>query len=185
MRGAGSSQTCVHQVSITAPSKPIQPSKQTQLLLDQMSQSKNDDQSRWDQLLDNFNLLFNRMTDMGITQQELKTQIELSNAKVDQCAKDQQFISKQVQANGQAVAQLTMRQFEEDNKSAGSQSESLESDDETPSFQNVFSKSKMSYKAEPHKYQKPKLESQRIDSVPHHTLSKMYFPKFDGNHPRI
>ena len=94
-----------------APSKPSdpKPSKQTQILLDQMSKSADDDQSKWDQVMDHFDLLFNRMTDMGIVQQEMKTQIELNNAKVDKCSADQQFIAEQVRANGQAVAQLTLR----------------------------------------------------------------------------
>ena len=59
--------------------------------------------------MDHFDLLFNRMTDMGIVQQEMKTQIELNNAKVDKCSADQQSIAEQVRANGQAVAQLTLR----------------------------------------------------------------------------
>lgn len=50
--------------------------------------------------MDNFDLLYNRMTDMGLVQQELKTQIELNNTKVDKCAAEQEFIAQQVRANG-------------------------------------------------------------------------------------
>ena len=45
-----------------------------------MTKSADDDQSKWDQVMDHFDLSFNHMTDMGIVQQEMKTQIELNNA---------------------------------------------------------------------------------------------------------
>lgn len=63
-------------------------------MLDQMSKSIDDERSKWDQVMDNFDLLFTRMIDMGIVQQELKTQIELNNSKVDKCSSDQQFIAQ-------------------------------------------------------------------------------------------
>jgi hypothetical protein len=63
-------------------------------MLDQMSKSADDERSKWDQVMDNFDLLFTRMIDMGIVQQELKTQIELNNSKVDKCSSDQQFIAQ-------------------------------------------------------------------------------------------
>jgi hypothetical protein len=63
-------------------------------MLDQMSKSADDERSKWDEVIDNFDLLFTRMIDMGIVQQELKTQIELNNSKVDKCSSDQQFIAQ-------------------------------------------------------------------------------------------
>lgn len=135
--------------------------------------------------MDNFDLLFTRMTDMGITQQELKTQMELNKAKVDKCSKDQQFIAQQVQANGQVVAQLTLRQFEEEDRSNSLGSESLMYDEEGIEFQNVFGRNKAPSKSPRSKTYKPKHETTPEDAVPHHALPKMHFPKFDGSHPKI
>lgn len=98
--------------------------------------------------MENFDLLFTCMTDMGITQQALKSQIKLNNAKVDLCSKEQQLISQQVKANSQVVAQLTMCQFDDDGKSVSAHSESLISDEEEDSFQNVFNKKKGNKKPE-------------------------------------
>ncbi|XP_066392625.1 protein argonaute PNH1-like [Miscanthus floridulus] len=123
--------SCSLMLCVTTPSKPSdpKPSKQTQILLDQMSKSADDDQSKWDQ-------------------QEMKTQIELNNAKVDKCSADQQFIAQQVRANGQAVAQLTLRQFEEEKSSASHGSSSLVYDDEEEHFLNMFAKDKNLQKPE-------------------------------------
>jgi hypothetical protein len=75
---------------------PIKPSKQTQILLDQMSKSTEEEKKRWDQVMENFDLLYTRLNDMGITQQELKNQIQLNNTKVDQCSNEQKLIAQQV-----------------------------------------------------------------------------------------
>jgi hypothetical protein len=83
---------------------PLKPSKQTHILLDQMSKSADEEKTNWDQVMENFDLLYARINDMGITQQELKTQIQLNNTKVEQCSKEQKFIAQPVQANGHAVA---------------------------------------------------------------------------------
>lgn len=55
----------------------------------------------------------------GIIQQDLKTQMEANNRKVDTFAADQKYIADQVKAIGQAVAQLTLRQFEDEAHSIG------------------------------------------------------------------
>ena len=101
----------VQHFAATAPPKP---SKQTQILLDHMSKSTDDEKSRWDQMLESVDLLFHRMNDIGVIQQELKTQMQENNKKVDKCAAEQQFIAQQVRANGQAVAQLTLQQFDKE-----------------------------------------------------------------------
>jgi hypothetical protein len=46
--------------------------------------------------MENFDLLYTRLNDMGITQQELKNQIQLNNTKVDQCSNEQKLIAQQV-----------------------------------------------------------------------------------------
>jgi hypothetical protein len=54
--------------------------------------------------MDNFDLLFTQMNDIGIIQQDLKNQLTANNQKIDGCTKEQQFIAQQVKANGQVVA---------------------------------------------------------------------------------
>ena len=71
---------------------------------------------------------------MGAIQQELKAQVQLNNAKVDQCAKDQQLIAQQVKANGQALAQLTLRHMAVEDNSFSSSSESLLFEEEETNF---------------------------------------------------
>jgi len=89
--------------------------------------------------MDNFDLLFTRMNDIGIIQQEVKQQLADTNLKMAQCTADQQFIAQQMCANGQAVAQLTLRHFE---REAGSVSAGSVIADDEIEFENVFANGK-------------------------------------------
>lgn len=124
---------------------------------------------------------------MGLTQSQLKTQIEANNAKVDQFAKEQQFIAKQVQAYGQAVAQFTVHQMKGGDSSLSDSSGSLAFEEENNSFQNMFGNSKGPFKPEHHRphRRRSNRHHQHEEDVPHHVLPKMIFPKFNGNHPKI
>lgn len=90
------------------------------------------------------------------------------------------MIAQQVRANGQAVAKLTIQQFEDD-KSVGSVSEIYE--DENPFA--YYDKGKEPVKQSSSKYPKQHREHSKKDSLPHHTLPKMFFPTFDGNQPKV
>ena len=48
--------------------------------------------------MESVDLLFHRMNDIGVIQQELKTQMQENNKKVDKCSAEQQFIAQQVRA---------------------------------------------------------------------------------------
>ena len=86
---------------------PTKPSKQTQFVLDAMSKNSDDDNSRWEQVMEHFDLIFQQMNDIGLIQQDIKQDL---NATKD----DQKLIAKQVQANGQVVASLTLRHMEKE-----------------------------------------------------------------------
>ena len=74
--------------------------------------SAEDDKSRWNQVMENFDVLFARVNDIGVIQRELKPQMEQNNLKVDKCSEEQQsFISMQL--------------LEDEEKSIGSDSASL------------------------------------------------------------
>jgi hypothetical protein len=69
-----------------------------------MSRSNEDDKTRWDSVMENFDLLFARLNDIGVIQQDLRTQLEANNQRVDNFAADQKLIAEQVKSNGHAVA---------------------------------------------------------------------------------
>lgn len=148
-----------------------------------MSRSNDEEKSHLEHVQENFDLLFARMNDLGTIQQDMK-ELTKTSAKVDQCTTDQQYIAQQVRANGQAVAQLTLRQFEEDAKSMGNESVSVIFEEEPP-FTNVFAEDKGPHKTEQPKSHKYKTEQHKPGALPHHTLPKMHFPPFDGTSPHI
>ena len=64
--------------------------------------------------MEHFDLLFTRVNDIGEVQQQMKTQMDIRGQAMDNYTAEQQLIAQQVKANGAAVAQLTMRQFDND-----------------------------------------------------------------------
>ena len=149
-----------------------------------MSKSNEDDKSRWDQIMESVDLLFHRMNDIGVIQRELKTQMQENNKKVDKCSAEKQFIAQQVRANGQAVAQLTLQQFDKEPQefTEGSVSAIFEDEEE---FQNVFAHTKHDHKPSTSKQPRHTQHHTKREDLPHHTLPKMQFPTFDGDNPKI
>jgi len=49
-----------------------------------MSKTAASDEERWNAILEHMYLMSTRMNDMGIAQQELKSQVQSSSAKIDQ-----------------------------------------------------------------------------------------------------
>lgn len=90
--------------------------------------------------MESVDLLFDRMNDINQAQQTLQKQVMAHNQKVD-------FISQQVQSNGQAVAQLTLKQFEAEENQLTDESVSIVYEEEAEDFQNVFAKGKTTMKA--------------------------------------
>ena len=77
--------------------------------------------------------------------------MDLRSAAMDEYAQEQHLITKQVQANGEAIARVTIRQMEDADKYAGQPKFDDETDvaeedmnsqimDDHESFQNVFAK---------------------------------------------
>jgi hypothetical protein len=81
-----------------------------------------------------------------------------------------------MKATGQAVAQLTLRQFD-DEKSDSSVSIVFEEDNP---FANDYAKGKETVKPSSSKPPRHFPENNRKEGLPHHALPKMLFPKFDG-----
>lgn len=100
-----------------------------------------------DQVMEQFDLLFRRVNDIGKVQQQMKTQMDIKGAAMDHYTTEQHMIAQQVKANGAAAAQLTMSQFDHDDH--------LEEDtlvsiifDEQEHFENMFAKQKDNQKLE-------------------------------------
>jgi hypothetical protein len=161
-----------------------------------MSRSNEDDKTCWDSVMENFDLLFVRLNDIGVIQQDLRTQLEANSQRVDNFTTDQKLIAEQVKSNGHAVTQLTLRQFEEDAHSVGTDFVSIIFEEEAP-FTNMFAdeKGKSSFKPgtskqHKHHFDQPRKESRddptlKKEQLPHHALPKMPFPNFAGDNPKI
>ena len=114
----------------------------------------------------------------------MKAQMDIRGAAMDNYSAEQHMIAQQVKANGAAVAQLTMRQF--DNEAA------YDDDDgasmlfgEKASFQNVFARDKETVKAETSKIRRHPHRIGKRDTFPSTAMPKMQFSKFDGTDPKI
>jgi hypothetical protein len=64
-----------------------------------------------DQIIDSLDLLFERITDVGVQQQTMKTQIERNTQTMQQDTAEQQVMAKQIAEAGHAIARLTINQM--------------------------------------------------------------------------
>jgi hypothetical protein len=83
------------------------------------------------------------------------------------------------------VAQLTLQQFNKGDQIFSDDSGSVVFEEEEDDFQNVFAKGKHTTKPSSSKPHKHYNEQHTKDTIPHHSLPKMQFPTFDGEHPKI
>jgi len=83
-----------------------------------------------------------------VVQQQLKTQLDIRGAAIDQYSQEQHMIAQQVKANGQAVAHLTLHHFKNENKLEVDNESVSVLYDEKPDFQNVFAELKNGKKPE-------------------------------------
>ena len=106
-----------------------------------MARSADDEKQFMDQVMEQFDLLFTRVNDIRELQQQMKAQMDIRGAAMDNYSAEQYMIAQQVKANGAAVAQLTMRQF--DNEAAYDDDDEVSMVfEEKESFHNVFAKDK-------------------------------------------
>ena len=65
---------------------------------------------RWDQVNENFDLLFTRVDSMGVNQQRLEAQMDLGSKVMEQMLRDQQTLAKQIEITGDVVTRLSLNQ---------------------------------------------------------------------------
>ena len=95
---------------------------------------------------------------------------------MDNYSAEQHMIAQQVKANGAAVAQLTMRQF--DNEAAYDDDDDDDDEvsmvfEEKESFHNVFAKDKGAVKPETSKTRRPPPKIGKRDTLPSQAMPKM------------
>jgi hypothetical protein len=67
------------------------------------------DKERWEQVTNSLELLFAKVGQIKVNQQKLDTRFDMTSTVLEQMLKDQQLLSKQIDATGQAIAKLTLQ----------------------------------------------------------------------------
>ena len=167
-----------------------------------MSRHSDEDDGRWADLQKNLELMFQQINEMHTVQKQMKAQMDLRSAVMDEYAEEQHIIAKQVHANGEAIARVTLRQMEDSAKYAEGPKfdEDTEADDihsqvmdDNESFHNVFAKPQPTGRPEtstkhklPPRQEKgnpsPTVEKQTLTKP---TMPKMDFPVFYGSDPKV
>jgi hypothetical protein len=196
-----------HSQSVTTGPKKqgvVLPSQQTRIILDNMSRNSEEDDSRWADLQQNLEVKFQQIKDIHTVQRQMKAQMDLRSSAMDEYAQEQHIIAKQVQANGEAIARVTIRQMEDADKYTGQPRFDEDTDlaeddmnsqilDDHESFQNVFAKPTKRDKPEPSHRAIPnprhtKKEMAHIPDkqvLPKSAMPKMDFPNFYGTEPKV
>ena len=94
-------------ISTTAPPKP---SVQTTFILNAMAEEAEKEGTKLEQILESIYLLFTRVSDIGLAQQRMCTQLELNTQAVDLQTAEQKLMARQIAETGQAVAQFRFNQ---------------------------------------------------------------------------
>jgi uncharacterized phage infection (PIP) family protein YhgE len=76
-----------------------------------MAEEADKENTKLDQILESLDLLFERVQDVGVQQQQMKQQLEMTTSTVNQHAAEQQLMAKQLAETDRAVAQLTINQL--------------------------------------------------------------------------
>ena len=141
-------------------------------ILDAMAEDAEKEGAKLDQILNSIDMLFTRVTDIGLTQQKMRAQLDLNTQAVDMQTAEQKIMAKQIAEAGQAIAQLRIDQMSS-RETPSSDSDSISSASTTP---------------EPSRRQRPRGETHRItthDPVPRYSMPKMSCPRFNGDNPVV
>lgn len=98
-----------------------------------MDEREQKEDAQWEHVMENMDLLFAQVRDINTTQQKIAAQFSMSTKVVEQLLIEQQLLTKQIEATGQAVANLTLNQAQNHDKQPGSPTGSEASQDE-PQF---------------------------------------------------
>ena len=109
-----------------------------------------------ERVMDQFDLLVTRVNEIGATQTQMKQQMDIRAAAMDEYTSEQHLIAQQVRANGAAVAQLTLQQFDQGEMYKDGEFTSVTSEDsDHQALENIFASKKPPPEVGPSKHQKP------------------------------
>lgn len=83
-----------------------------------MTEDTEKEATKLDQILDSLDMLFARVTDIGLAQQHMKAQLDLNTQAIGRQTSDQQTMARQLEETGPAVARLTLQQMEKEDASS-------------------------------------------------------------------
>jgi hypothetical protein len=128
-----------------------------------------------DKIIESLDLLFTRVTDMGVTEQQMRKSVEGNSAAIEKQTQDHRFMAQQLEQHGKAVARLTLNQmrFQED---SSSDTECSLEESVQQSFPPTFQKKK-----KPHQHKEP----QQHNPVSKYHMPKVFCPRFNGDNPVV
>ena len=133
--------------------------------------------------MESVDMVFDRMNDITTAQQTLSQQVQASLQKVTHMAEQQNVMVQQIRANGQAVANLTLRQLEKEDQYLSDTSTSVVFEEEDPDLHNVFAAGKKPMKTAMPRNYKEHHPSHSRETIPRNSLPKIQFPVFEGKNP--
>ena len=152
-----------------SPRRPPNP-LQTQFVLDAMDETARHDDERWEQVMESLDLIFAWMTNLGRTQQQLRSQVELTTQAVDKLGKEQQILTQKVDSTAQTVAQMLLHHRASPEHSDGPPTSPVHP------CQTI---------GEPSSARPPDRTHTETIGMHRNFLPKMPFPQFTGEQPRI
>jgi hypothetical protein len=159
------------------------PSAQSKLIIGKMEEWEKKHDARWEQVMENTDMLFSQVGDISNHQQKMQEQMNMNTKVVEQMLRDQEVLAKQIQATGQAVARLTLNQAKYQGKQPLSPTSSVTSQEDNPFHTRGQCTRPKSHpqKSAGHNTGHPSTGyQQKKIQVP-----KLNFPVFDGKHRKI
>jgi hypothetical protein len=132
-------------------------------------------------MMESIDLLFTKVTDMESHQNKMDAKMDMSNKVLEQMIKDQEKLSTQIAATGQAVADLRMKHRDMEGPSSPTFSDYKDSNP----FQGNKSSQTAGGKQPKPPYGLPKHSTSDRQSHLRGFTPKMSFPKFSGTNPCI
>jgi hypothetical protein len=154
----------------TAPPKP---SVQTRFVLDAMASEAEQENTKLDHIMESLDLLFERVTDIGIQQQHMKKQIDDAASTAQQQSPAQQHMASKLAETGRAVAKLTMEKMKK--------VESVESDIDYASDGSLVLKH---FHKKEQSTSKNRKDHHEQNTIPKHHVPKVFCPN-NGDNPVI
>ena len=72
----------------------VQPSTQTNLIIDIMTRRSDEENTKWENLQKNLDVMFHQITEMYSVQKQMKAQLDLTAAAMDEYTHEQHLISQ-------------------------------------------------------------------------------------------